>query len=731
MSYKRVKTPTVIQMEAVECGAAALTIILRYWGRWVSLEEMRHECGVSRDGVKAGNIVRTAQRYGLIAKGFRKEPENLPDLPLPMVVFWNFNHFLVVEGFSQGEVFLNDPASGPRRVSRAEFDLSFTGVAITFERGPDFQTESSKPSLWRSLRAWLAGSWGAVGFVFLASLLLMLPGLMVAGLSRVFVDHILLEGQGWLGPLLGLLALMLVCVGLLTALQKTYLLRLETKLALSHSAQYFWFLMHLPMSFFTQRQAGEIVNRLQINDRLATLLSRDLASTLLSVVLIGAYALLMLSYDLWLTLITIGMAGLNLLALQYFSRKRRDANTVLLQEQGKIAGTAMHGLLNIEVLKARGLEGDFFARLLGYHAKTVRQMQKLGLYTQILTAIPPALTLLSTSLILIIGSWRAMNTDFSLGMLVAFQTLMLAFLAPINQLLDLGSKLQQLEGDMNRLDDVLHYQSPPPSQQIQVPPGQSQLSGRVELRNLSFGYNRIAPPLLENFSLSLEPGARVAIVGASGSGKSTVAKLICGLYEPWEGEILFDGIPRQALPASLISHSLSMVDQDIFMFEDSIRQNLSLWDRTIAPQRLVQAAKDAAIHELITSRPNGYDHLVEEDGRNFSGGQRQRLEIARALATDPTILVLDEATSALDPVVEKEIDENLRRRGCTTIIVAHRLSTIRDADEIIVLERGRVVQRGTHDELYRQKGAYRQLVSLESTENNDDPLRSIFNRLEF
>jgi NHLM bacteriocin system ABC transporter peptidase/ATP-binding protein len=482
------------------------------------------------------------------------------------------------------------------------------------------------------------------------------------------------------------------------------------------SSRFLRHVLRLPMEFFSQRFAGDISSRVAINDRVAQLLSRDLATSFLGAVMIVFFAILMVQYDPLLTLVGAVVVSLNVAALRWVSRKRVDGNRRLVQDRGKMYGTAIGGLQMIETLKASGGESDLYARWSGYQAKVVNARQDLERYTQMLDAVPPLLAAVNTALILGIGGLRVMDGVLSLGALVAFQALMLSFMAPVNRLVSLGGRLQMVEGDMNRLDDVLRYPPEPGSDEAAGAPPEDfpvKLSGRLELRNITFGYNRLDAPLIEGFSLNLPPGARVALVGGSGSGKSTMAKLVTGLYKPWDGEILFDGMSRPEIPRSVLTNSLAVVDQSVFLFEGTVRDNLTLWDATVPLPEVVAAAKDACIHEDIAARPGGYDSQVDEGGVNWSGGQRQRLEIARALVQRPTLLVLDEATSALDPTTEKLIDESLRRRGCTCLIIAHRLSTIRDADEIIVLERGKVVQRGTHDQLKAVEGPYSQLISME------------------
>jgi NHLM bacteriocin system ABC transporter peptidase/ATP-binding protein len=729
-SARRVRTPTVLQMEGTECGAAALGSVLAHYGLRVPLEELRIACGVSRDGSKANNLVRAARGYGMIAKGYREEPAGLQTMPLPQIVFWNFNHFLVVEGFGKGKVYLNDPGSGPRTVTQEEFDQAFTGVVLVCEPGPDFAPQSTAgTSLLQALVRRLGGSSDAVAYVVVAGLVLVALGLVIPTFARVFVDNVLIGGQGWVTPLLLGMGLTAALRAAVTWLQQYYLLRLETRLAISTSSEFLRHLLRLPIEFYTQRSAGDISTRVAINDKVAHLLAGDLANAGLNLLVIGFFALLMVQYDVVLTVLAIGIAALNVAALRHVSRGRVDENQKLLMERGKLAGITLSGLQTIETIKAGGAEADLFARWAGQQAKVLNAEQRLGRSTQLLSTVPPLLLALNTAAILLVGGLRVMDGSMSIGMLVAFQSLMVSFISPVNQLVTLGSTLQEVEGDVKRLDDVLRYPGDPQAEErpSNERATSTKLAGRLEMRGVTFGYSRLEPPLVEGLDLLVKPGDRVALVGGSGSGKSTVAKLVAGLYRPWSGEILLDGAPRDSIPRRVLTSSLAMVDQDIFLFEGTVRENLSLWDSSLSRTDVVQAAKDACIHEEIAARTGGYDHLIEEAGRNFSGGQRQRLEIARALVANPTILVLDEATSALDPVTEQAIDTHLRRRGCTCLIVAHRLSTIRDCDEIVVLERGKVVQRGTHDQMIKVDGPYAALITSE--EYQQDRRSSVLDRL--
>ncbi|MFW9259117.1 NHLP family bacteriocin export ABC transporter peptidase/permease/ATPase subunit [Nostoc sp. CALU 546] len=738
-------------MEAVECGAAALGIILSYYGRIVPLAKLREECGVSRDGSKAFNILKAAKNYGLNAKGLKLSLEKVTATRLPYIAFWNFNHFLVVEGYSKKRVYLNDPANGRRTVSWEEFDRAYTGVVLTMEPGADFQKGGKKNHIVSALSNRLQNSRVTILFCLLAGLLLTLPRLAVPAFAQVFIDEILIQDrQDWLRPLLLGMLLTTLLRAFLARLRLTYLRRLMVKLSVSTSGQFLWHILRLPIGFYDQRFAGEISSRVQLNDRVAEVLSGSLATTLIDAVMMVFYLLIMIQYDQLLSAIAVGFALINILALLFLSQTRVDTNMRLAQEYGKVGGVTISGIQSIETIKASGLESDLFARFAGYYAKAMNAQQQLGLQTQILTTLPTILTALATASILLVGGLQVMNGNLSIGMLVAYQSLTLSFLEPVNSLVNFGSTLQDLEADLNRLDDVLqnpvdleveggkgvalrlrsvteeqrsrgelitsipHAQCPLVLSVAEGMPNAPcpmwQLQGHVELRNVTFGYSRVEPPLIENLSLIVKPGQRIALVGGSGSGKSTVAKLICGLYQPWEGEICFDGIERSQIKRSVLANWLAMVEQDIFLFAGTVRENITLWDSTVPEADLVQACQDAAIHDAIASMPGKYDFELIEGGMNISGGQRQRLEIARALVRNPTVLVLDEATSALDAETELIINRNLQQRGCSCIVVAHRLSTIRDCHEIIVLEQGKIVQRGTHEELWQQGGTYVRLL---------------------
>ena len=588
------------------------------------------------------------------------------------------------------------------------------------EPSADFQPGGRKPSLTLSLWDRLQSSLGALVYCVIAGLLLVIPGLAIPAFSQAFVDNVLIEGRNdWLRPLIVGMILTAILNGFLTLLQLQFLRRMKIKLAVGMSSRFLWHILRLPVSFYDQRFAGEISSRVRLNDSLANLLSGRLATTVISAFTVVFYAAVMLQYDVVLTAIGIAFVIVNVSVWRWVSRQRIDANLRLMQEQGKVNGVAISGLQSMETLKASGLESEFFSRWAGYYAKAINARQEMDTTNQNLGVLPSFLTSITSMLLLAVGGLRVMDGVLSIGMLIAFQALMQRFLEPVNNLVSLAGELQEMEGNLGRLDDVLRNPIDPAVERdisispTQLPAANVRLQGYVELRNITFGYNRSAPPLIENFSLSLKPGQRVALVGGSGSGKSTVAKLVCGLYEQWAGEILFDGKPRKHIPRSILTNSIALVEQDISLFAGTVRDNLTLWDSTVPFSNLVRACKDAAIQDVVLSMPGGYNADLAEGASNLSGGQRQRLEIARTLVNNPAILVMDEATSALDSEAEKTIDQKLRERGCTCVIVAHRLSTIRDCDEIIVFDRGKVVQRGSHEELQKVEGKYLQLIRSE------------------
>jgi NHLM bacteriocin system ABC transporter peptidase/ATP-binding protein len=703
------RTPTILQMECVECGAASLAMILAHYGLWMPLEQVRVACGVSRDGTKASNILKAARAYGFVGKGFRKEPETLPEVPMPCIIFWNFNHFVVLEGVDGKGARINDPAVGRRNVDPDEFSRSFTGVVLGLQPGPDFRRKGRSPAVLPILARELGRVKPAVALLVAISVALAVPGVVIPAFGKIFVDDILVRNQReWFAPLMIGMAAAAAGMAVVTGLQQALLLRMQVKLSVSLVGRLLFHLMSLPMEFFTQRHAGDLASRVSANEQVARLLSGGLATNTLNVVSLVFFAAAMAVFDTGLAALCVGLSLMNVVVLQLVSERLRDLNRGLAVERGKLYGHTVSLVRTVETLKASGLEEDAFARWAGFQAKVLNLGQRVGAYSAVLNVFPAFFAALSTAAILGVGGARVIDGALTIGSLVAIQALATSFAHPIAALVQFAAGFQEVKADLARVEDVFNYPAevdPPPAAATRP-----KLTGRIELRNITFGYSPLEAPLVKGLSLTLSPGMRVALVGRSGSGKSTVGRLICGLTQPWSGEVLFDSQPLKAIPAAVVANSIAYVDQDIFLFEGSVRENLTLWDASAPEADLTQALKDALIHDEVAGRQGSYDAYVAEGGTNFSGGQRQRIEIARALVRNPTILVLDEATAALDPYTEARIDDNLRRRGCACIVIAHRLSTIRDCDEIILLDGGQVAERGAHDELMAMRGAYARLV---------------------
>lgn len=710
----RVKTPTVLQMEAVECGAASLSMVMAHYGLILPLEKLRIECGVSRDGSKASNLLKAARRFGMEAKGFRYSAQEIREKEFPLIIHWNFQHFLVLEGFKGDKVYLNDPAVGHRTVTWDEFSTSFTGVAIQIKPGTNFKKGGSFPSVVSSLAKRLVGQKRSLAFVLLTGMGLIVPGLAIPVFSQVFMDDILSQQHAdWMFNLLLAMGVAMIVQGMLTWLRSSCLTRWQSALSIGESSRFFWHLLQLPMEFFQQRYGGEVASRVQFNDAVAAVLTGQAATAVLDVAIAIFYLILLFQYNVALTLIGIVFSLINLSILYFMFHWMTEQQMKIQQDSAKVFGTAIAGIQSIETLKASGNEGDFFDKWAGYQSKMLETTQKVELTQEVLMLAPAFLSGLNTAVIMAVGGFQIMDGLMTVGIFMAFQNLIGKFQEPLNKLLSLSQSLQTTQMQMQRLDDVLRYPADKanfPDEPSAVSLGKSKLSGKVELHQVTFGYSRLEKPLIENFELTIEPGRWVALIGGSGSGKSTVAKLMSGLYQPWSGEVAFDEMPRREIPREIITNSVAAVDQEIVLFSGAIADNISLFDGTVSRYEMVRAAKDAAIHDDIAALQGGYEARVDEGGRNFSGGQRQRIEIARALARNPSVLILDEATSALDPLTEKAVVDSIRRRGCACLVVAHRLSTIRDCDEIIVMQAGKVVQRGSHEEMMAVNGPYRQLV---------------------
>ena len=712
---KYAKTPTVFQMEVTECGAASLSMILGYFGKFVPLEEMRIECGVSRNGCNAKNLLLAGRKYGLEVHGYRKELEGLLKMPVPSIIHWEFNHFVVFEGIKGKYCYINDPAKGRRKLSMEELGNGFTGVVLTFKKTPEFKAGGKADSLFYFVKKRLTGQREAVMAIVVIGLMLIFPGIFISAFSQIFIDGILVEGNtGWIFGLVISMIFTLVFRMFLTYYRGILMLRLQNKLSLISAHEFLEHMFRLPMNFFTQRYAGDLSRRVENNNDISVFLTSDVAQTILNIIVALFYLVVLMIYSPLLTLIGLGIAILNLLITRVCSMAVEDLALIHQQDEGKLRGRLFAGLMVSGALKASGTENEYAGRLQGYYANSIATGQELGKRQQALDAIPDVCEEVTSILILMVGGILIIRGTMTEGMLVAFSSLFISFIEPINELAGFTTRIQTAKADMRRVDDIMKYQEEKRHSEEQLSDIRTKLEGNVTLKSVSFGYSVLEAPLIEDFSFNIPCGSSLAFVGESGSGKSTISKICSGLYRPWGGQIFFDKIPMDQIPDEVLSASVSFVSQEIVLLSGSIRDNLTMWNRNILEADMIRAAKDACIHDVITSRPGAYDSLVLEDGANFSGGQKQRLEIARALATNPSILIMDEATSALDPITEKEIMDNIKRRGCTCIIVAHRLSAIRDCDEIIVMDHGKVVQRGRHEEMASTEGQYRDLVQVNS-----------------
>ncbi len=669
------KVPVIMQLEALECGAASLAMVMAYYGKWIPLEQVRSDCGVSRDGSNAKNIYLAAQGYGFSVKGYRKTPESIRKLgQFPCIIHWNFNHFVVLCGFKGKYAYINDPARGFVKVTEEEFDNSFTGVTVVPVPGPDFKPSGKRKSTVAFARKRLAGAGAAVVFVMLTTVISYLFGIIDPIMSRIFMDRLLSgTNRDWLFPFIGIMIGLAVLQIIVSWAQTIYSLKINGKMAAIGSTTYMWKILRMPMEFFSQRMAGDIQQRRGTNETIAGTLVNTLAPLALNTIMMIFYLVLMLRRSIVLTAIGLSTIVLNLIMSRIISEKRINITRVMQRDGAKLAATTVSGIEMVETIKSSGAENGFFRKWAGYQASVNSQMVKSYKTDEMIGMIPMFFSTLAGYAVLILGIWFIMEGEFTLGVLQMFQGFLGSFMAPAMTLVSAGQTIQEMRTQMERVEDVMEY---PPDKNAESSEGaedapKEKLGGQVELKNVTFGYSKLAEPLIENFSMTMKPGSRVAFVGSSGCGKSTLAKLISGLYDQWDGEILFDGKPRQAYPRPVMTGSVAVVDQEITLFEDTIANNIKMWDDSIRDFEMILAARDAQIHEDIMQREGGYKYKLTSGGRDLSGGQRQRLEIARVLAQDPSIIILDEATSALDAKTEYEVVKSIRDRGITCIVIAH------------------------------------------------------------
>lgn len=720
------KTPTVLQTEAVECGAAALGMILGYFGKYVSLEELRYECGVSRDGSNALNVLKAAKNYGLKAKGLRVKLNSIQNQSFPIIIFLNTAHFVVLEGVKKGIYYINDPAIGHRRCDEEEFSRTFSGIALQFERTEDFEKSEKKPANVFSHMRDVTINRKVLLFLILCAFFLTISGFLIPSYSKIFIDKILIEQRTeWLQPLLIMMFITAILTGVVQFFQHKTVVNLENSISVKTASAFFEHAIKLPLGFYSQRYAASVNTAFESGENIARLLGHEFLISSLNVLFSVFYIIIMLQYDVLLTCVSVSFLILNIILVFYSGKKINEEYHILLTDEMKLSMIAVSGIKSIETLKATGQESVFFKRLLDQYTSLQNMLFRITKKTTFYGFIPTVSQFISVTLILLIGGFRIMDSTMSIGSFVAFQTLTAALYMPVQRFLQILMNIQKIDADKKRLDDVMNY---PLDEYLnrKVVCGEkfrTKLDGKIEINDLSFGYARLEEPLIEHFNLTVNPGDRVAFVGKSGSGKSTLGKLISGLLQPWSGDIRFDDKTFKSIPVGITSSSIAYVEQDVLLFSGSVRDNITMWarenSRYYSEDEIINAAKDACIHDEITAmidsenqKRSEYDYHLLEFGKNISGGMRQRIEIARCLCKNPSILIMDEATSALDSKTEMAIDLNLRKRGCTTIVISHRLSTIRDCDEIIVLDKGKVVQRGTHEQLMKEKGVYSTLIEM-------------------
>lgn len=714
--------PVIMQYENQESGAVSLSMILGYYGKWLAGGMVKEDVGPCRDGANAYHIAKAAQSYGLNADVQKlKSDEFFQKASFPCIVHWQYTHFLVVKGVKKGDVYINDPKKGDYRISKKAFEERYTGFCIFFEPSESFVPEGHRKTLTEFIKERLNHMSVALFFVLMTTFLISMLKIFRQGMSRLFIDRLMTGDYGsWEKPFLYLLSAVTVVELIVQAIKDYYMNRINGKISVVSSTSYMWHVLKMPLSFFASRLTGDINFRKKLSVEVAGRLVTIFGPLVLQIIMMVLYLGIMVSYSVILAIIGVASVLINAIIGRVIAKKITRITREQMTSNGIMGGTLSAGIQMIETIKASGAENGYFELWSGYQANVVAQQNKANKVNQHLGMVPQIVSGISGNLVLIVGALLIMNGQFTPGSLMAFQGILTLFTAPANALIGFRKDLQEMHADMERIDDVMETEEDISWKKRESEDNSrsqdetyKKLSGQLTMKDISFGYSRLDDPLIENFNLDLKPGKSVAFVGPSGCGKSTLAKLISGLYQPWKGSITFDGKDLLDIDNSVFRGSLAVVDQDIILFEDTIENNIKMWDNTIENFEMILAARDAQIHYDIMKREEGYRHRLAPEGKDFSGGERQRLEIARVLAQEPTIIILDEATSALDAKTEFDVVQGIKDRGITCIVIAHRLSTIRSCDEIIVLEHGHVMERGTHNELLKKDGLYAELVKSE------------------